>query len=280
MEIFIGIDCGGTHLRVGVVNRDGQLLSSAKRNSPLRTHSADFGLRVHEIYQELLAGKDQMVELMGVGVGVPGPLDLSAGTILPTANLDNHSPIPVVSYLHEYFQVPIFLDRDTNMALRGEVWQGEGKKHANVVMLTLGTGVGGALFVDGRVDEGKSGLAGELGHMIIQTITADYGSIPVCGLGHHGCLEAFIQANRHDLNQVSFYLGIALTNIVGIFNPEMIIIGGGMVKQGNFLPQAINVMKENGMKPAVDQVNIVYAKLADLSGVYGAAKFCMDEQER
>lgn len=274
MEIFLGIDCGGTHLRVGMITEDGHLIAATKRNSPLKTHPSDFGIRVYEIYQQLVAEKKISAQLAGIGVGVPGPLDLEAGLILPSSNLNNLQPISVVDQLKTRFNAPVFLDRDTNMALRGELWQGSVKGVRSGVMLTLGTGVGGAILIDGKINEGQNGLAGELGHMIIQV--SDNSGIPLCGLGHRGCLESYIQANRHDLEKISFYLGTALANIVDIFNPEMIIIGGGMVKQGNFLPQAIQVMKKKGMKPSVDQVRVVYAKLADLAGVYGAVKFCID----
>src|SRR5205823_4423268 len=134
------------------------------------------------------------------------------------------------------------------IALIGEIWKGAAVDSKNVVMLTLGTGVGGAIMTDGKIQHGSTGMAGEIGHILLQVNDAE--NSPVCGLGHHGCLEGLIKSAK-DLHTLSLYLGIGLANIVDMLNPQKIIIGGGMIMQGDFLPEAINIMKEKGVKPAV-----------------------------
>lgn len=261
----MGIDCGATNLRIGIFDEKGNLLQKKQVSSPLKTKSDQFA----QIIKKQLASPSQTWEIKAMGVGVPGPLDLEKGLILPSANLGNYEPIDLKKQFGAEFNVPIFFDRDTNLALLGEVWQGGAVGAKEVVMLTLGSGVGGAIMTGGEIDRGSSGRAGEIGHMIIQMQNP-----PKCGLGHQGCLEAWINSAK-DLDQLGTYLGYGLANIVDIFNPQKILIGGGKLNLGDFLPKAIAVMIEKGMKPAVDEVEVVYAKLGEWSGVYGAARLAM-----
>ncbi|MBI4036773.1 ROK family protein [Candidatus Daviesbacteria bacterium] len=264
MSKFLGIDCGATNLRIGIFDGQGNLLNKWKINSPLKTNPNQFAQIV----------KDQIGEekIESIGVGVPGPLDLETGSILPSANLGNTKPIEVTRQFEAVFDIKIYLDRDTNVALLGEAWKGAAVGLKDVIMLTLGSGVGGAIMTNGQIEHGESGKAGELGHMIIGVK-----KVPVCGLGHDSCLEALINSTQ-DLDELGTYLGLGLANIVNIFNPEKIIIGGGKINMGDFLSKAKEVMKEKGMKPAIDEVSVEYAKLKDDSGVYGAAKLCLDSK--
>ncbi len=205
---------------------------------------------------------------------MPGPLDMEKGLILPSANLGNTQPINLREQLQKSVNTMIGIDRDTNIALIGEAWKGAAVGFNNVIMLTLGTGIGGSIMVNGKIDYGNKGLSGEMGHMIVETRQDKQTSLPECGLGHKGCLEALFRSSK-DINQLSYYLGIGLTNLVDIFNPQMIIVGGGRLDIPQFLPKAIEIMKQNGIKPSVDEVKVEYAKLGDLSGVYGGAKLVM-----
>lgn len=311
MASFLGIDCGATNLRVGVVDDKGNLSKAQKVISPLKNNPQNLAQTVRGLIGDS--------SFDGIGVGVPGPLDLEKGIILPSSNLGNQQPINIQSQFESFFGKKICLDRDSNVALLGEAWKGGAVGLENVVMLTLGTGVGGAIMVNGEIDRGESGKAGELGHMVIgvgpvsglsspkaplgtpdfkifsnsqdlamdssrdkpparETSSIAFGlqtspspPIPKCGLNHEGCLEAWINSAK-DLDELGVYLGSGLANIVDIFNPEKIIIGGGKIAMGDFLPKAIEVMKERGMKPAVDEVEVEYAKLGEWSGVVGAAK--------
>lgn len=269
MNILAGVDCGGTNLRTGLVDSSGKILASSKVVSPLKDNSHLFGKVVKEEVDKLLI-QTKVEKIDGLGVGTPGPLDIEKGWILSSANLANTEPIDLKSLLDAEFNIPVRFDRDTNVALLGEAWVGAAAGTKNVVMLTLGTGVGGAILIDGKLYQGWSGKAGELGHMILSI-----GAEPTCGLGHRGCFEALVN-NAKDIDELAIYLGFGLANVVNIFNPQKILIGGGKTNMGDFLPKAIMVMKEKGIKPAVDEVEVVYAKLGDLSGVVGCAKLVLD----
>jgi glucokinase len=271
----IGIDCGATHLRVGIVDQDGKIVGFEKSHSPLQTEPKEFGIKIKELSKKLFEETHFVEsEITAIGVGVPGPIDFEKGMILISSNLHNTEPINFKHQIESVFSSNVYIDRDTDIALRGEVWKGAGMDSKNVVMLTLGTGVGGAIMIDGKLQHGTSGMAGEIGHMLLQ-VNDDDTTLPVCGLGHRGCLEGFIK-NSKDLEHLSQYLGLGLANIVDILNPQKIIIGGGMIMQGDFLPEAIRVMKEKGVKPPVNEVIVEYSKLGDLAGVVGAGKLAFD----
>jgi glucokinase len=280
MKVYIGIDCGATNMRVGVFNEAGNLKFCSKTKSSLKRDSSQFAKEVKDLVTQIVpAGFD--FSLSGVGVGTPGPLDLEKGLILPSANLHNSEPIDLKGQFDSAFNVPIHLDRDTNAALLGEVWQGAAVGLTDVVMLTLGSGVGGAVMVNGEIERGAHGQAGEIGHMFIQiSENQSIGGSEIlrCGLGHEGCFEALINSTQ-DLEEFATYLGYGLANIVDIFNPQKIIIGGGKLHLGDFLPKAIEVMKSQALKGPVDEVEVVYAKLKELSGMYGAAFLAIDGKE-
>ncbi len=273
MHVYIGVDCGATNLRVGLFDKNGTLLVKSKVPSPLKIQPEQLAYFTKE---QLLALQknipDAVVEVKGIGVGTPGPVDFETGAILPSANLGNSQPIYICNQFNKEFTCHTSIERDTNIALIGEMWQGQGVGKKEVVMLTLGSGVGGAVVINGELDHGKSGKAGEIGHMII-----DAQNLPTCGLGHQGCFEAMINSAKN-LDQFSTYLGYGLANIVDIFNPEMIIIGGGKIAMGDFLPDAVKVMKKAAMNKASLEVSVVYAKLGEWSGIYGGAKMALDCQ--
>lgn len=272
MAAFLGIDCGASNLRLGIVDEKGNLQTSKKLPSPLRHEPEKFA----QIVKDQVRGQ----AFDGIGIGVPGPLDFKKGLILPSSNLGNITPILIKHQFERLFDGKIYLDRDSNLALLGEAWVGAAKGLKNVVMLTLGTGVGGAIMIDGSLERGGEGQAGEIGHTYIEISNVKYqmSNMPTCGLGHEGCLEAMINSAK-DLDELATYLGYGLANIVDVLSPEKIIIGGGKVLglsadwRRNFLRNAVKVMKQKGMKPAVDNVKVSYAKLGEWSGVYGAVKY-------
>ncbi len=284
MRVFAGVDCGATNLRVGLSAENGQMLGSVKVASPLKNNPLQFASIIKQQITQLMT-QVKCNPPLALGVGTPGPLDLQKGWILPSANLGNFAPIDLRSQLDAVLKIHIALDRDTNVALIGEAWRGAAVGKKDVVMLTLGSGVGGALLVNGEIDRGVGGKAGELGHMFLEVPEVVHGpagrflhppplAIPKCGLGHEGCFEALINSAR-SLEELSYYLGYGLANIVDIFNPEMIVIGGGKLFWGDFLPGAIKEMKKHTIDGVVDRVEVTYAKLRDLSGVYGAARLAM-----
>lgn len=272
----MGVDCGATNLRVGVLDQEGNVFFYSKVPSPLKTNPQNFAKIVKDQLTQL-ASQDLVLQLQAMGVGTPGPLDMEKGLILLSPNLGNKESIDLKTHFDREFSIPVYFDRDTNLALLGEAWMGAAVGVKDVVMLTVGTGVGGAVMVNGQIEHGAHGKAGEIGHMIIEIQNLE-NQVPKCGLGHQGCLEALINSTQ-DLDELGTYLGYGLANIVDIFNPQKIIIGGGKVNLGDFLPKAVGVMKELGMKGAVDEVQVTYAKLGDRSGVYGGARLVHDHYQ-
>lgn len=271
--MIVGVDCGATNLRIGIFGEQGQLLTGHKSSSPLKTTPDQFAKIVKEHLTALTANHPGMV-FSALGVATPGPLDLEHGLLLPSSNLANTQPINLKEQFFQEFNVPVFFDKDTNAALLGEVWQGAAVGKSNVVMLTLGSGVGGAIMINGQIEHGANGRAGEIGHIFME-VQGQNENMPRCGLGHRGCFEALVNSAK-SMDELGTYLGYGLVNIVNIFNPEMVVVGGGKIFMGNFLPKAIGVLKEKGVKSVIDKVEVVYAKLKDESGVFGAGKMALD----
>jgi glucokinase len=278
MELFLGIDCGGTHLRVGLVDSSGQLLTWKKIHSPLKNQSNDFGAIVHQVTSELLSQSQfNLRQIKAIGVGVPGPLDIQTGHILQSPNLANSEPISVVSQLETSFNLPAYLDRDTNIGLLGEQWLGAARNNQQVIMLTLGTGIGGAILLNGQLYRGHHGRAGEIGHTYIGLVDPHQESvdIPKCGLGHSGCFEAIFK--HSEFSQLPFYLGKGLASVIDIFDPEIIILGGGMMSAlDKHLPAIQQEMISSSVTKLASQTELVSAQLGDIAGIYGAAKLAKD----
>ena len=269
--VYLGIDCGGTNLRVGIVDENGNLKSRWKVASPLNSKPQSLA----EIVKELV--KDEQID--AIGIGLPGLLDLRIGALVGASNVNNHAPIDISGQFDRVFNKQSFssskkihLENDVSVALLGEVWKGGAVGLERAAMLTAGTGVGSAFFLNGQIYN-ENGQHIELGHFII-----DPNSKATCGAGHHGCLEALINYSKN-LDELSKWFGIGLTKMVDLFHPEKILVWGGKMAMGDFLPKAVEVMKKSGMKPAVDEVGVEYAKLGEWSGVYGAAKLAYDSNK-
>ncbi|OGD86784.1 hypothetical protein A2Z23_02365 [Candidatus Curtissbacteria bacterium RBG_16_39_7] len=279
----IGIDLGATNTRIGLVLYDGRLLKSTK---VLSSTSKD-------LVRQIKSFLDRRIE--GIGIGAPGPLDLKEGRILNTPNLIAWRQTPIVQILKENLQTKVYLERDTNVSLLGETWKGAAQDKRNVVMLTLGTGVGGALMINGHLYHGAHGVGAELGHMKI----SDKG--PTCSCGNIGDLEAFLGARgtreQFDISQPELIdkvlagdkkaikivekfgriLGVGIGNLVNIFDPELVIIGGGISKIGDALldPARVSARKVALVTPL--RAQIVTWKLGDDSGIFGGAKLVFEE---
>jgi glucokinase len=279
----IGIDLGATNTRIGLVSYNGRLLKSTKV----------FSKTPKDLVRQLKSFIDRKIE--GIGIGVPGPLNLREGRILNTPNLIAWRQTPIVKILKEHFQTKVYLERDTNVSLLGEAWKGVAQEKRNVVMLTLGTGVGGAIMINGHIYHGTHGVGAELGHMKI----SDKG--PKCGCGNIGDLEAFLGARgtreQFEISQPELIdkvlagdkkaikiakklgeiLGIGIGNLINIFDPQLIIIGGGVAKIGDHL---LDPARESARKVALVtplRAKIVTWQLGDDSGIFGGAKLVFEE---
>lgn len=307
----VGIDLGGTNLKVAAVDREGRIL--AKRTRPLDS-ALEPKLAIPWIAGEVDALVAEaslgLVDTVGVGVGTPGPLNITEGLIIEAANLPGWKNVPIRDLLSDTLQCPVTLDNDGNAAAFGEYWVGAGGGGGDLVMLTLGTGVGGGVVLDGRLLHGHFDNAGELGHMIVVA-----GGLP-CACGQRGCLEQYSSAggvarrvvaaiergettvlagrveagesiDAEDVAQgaasgdslclaiweeACLYLSIACINIQHVFNPARIVLGGGMSRAGAFLLDHV-LAKIDRQKWSLhdDLPGVTLATLGYDAGVIGAA---------
>ncbi|MDR0948609.1 MAG: ROK family glucokinase [Lachnospiraceae bacterium] len=300
-----GADIGGTTTKIGIFDDTGDLLD--KWEIPTRTQNhgndilSDLSKSVWDTIKEQKIPANQIV---GLGVGVPGAVTAD-GTVLHTANL-GWDTFHVPSVLENLVQLPVKVANDANVAAFGEMWQGGGKGIRNQVMVTLGTGVGGGIIVNGSIVTGAMGAGGEIGHIHVQD-----GETLVCGCGNTGCLEQyasatgiarlakrFLQETNEEsslkdknpdakavfdaakegdplANRVvlafSEYLGKGLAIVAAVVNPEVFVISGGVSKAGEFLLQYIRPAYERYAFPACRGTELKLAQLGSDAGIFGAA---------
>jgi len=309
----IGVDLGGTKLLAGTVDRDLRVHHRAYRLARTGDAMAVFDTII-EAVQEAREASDE--EVGAVGLGIPCLVDVARGVAMTC----NHLPLddaPVADLISERLGLPVVVDNDATAALVAETRHGAAAGAANVVMLTIGTGIGGGLLVDGRIVRGVSGAAAELGHIVI-----DENGPPCPGrCPNHGCLEAYVSGPAlaregarlaasapdshlgralaggrevsgplmtelaHDGDVVArdaialmgTRLGIGIASLVNVFNPEVVVIGGGLVGAGELLlAPARDVVARRALAPARDQVRIVPARFGEESGMLGAAALAFD----
>lgn len=288
----MGVDIGGTNIRLGIVDDKGKILYR-KRFPTLKEQGKD------EVITRLLKAiadvkKNSKYPIRRIGIGCPGPLDSRKGIVLSPPNLPGWNKVPLKNIVQKRFNLPVVLENDANCFALGEKWRGAAKGCKDIVCLTLGTGIGGAIILNGALYTGKDGFGGELGHMSINF------DGPKCGCGKRGCLEAYASATalvkrykgkqnvtseeiyklalRGDrrakkvLKETALYLGVAISNFVNAFNPEIVVLGGGLAKAGDSIfPEIRRIVRKISLKPLLRNLKIVPAKLSEDAGIIGAA---------
>ncbi len=314
MRYVVGIDIGGTNIVAGTVAEDGSELLGLVSEPTISEQGADAVLgRIAKLARASM-GAARGKEIAGVGIGSPGPLDTTTGVVLLTPNL-GWTNFPLRDRLAHALGLPATLDNDANCAIFGEWWRGAARGVRHVVGLTIGTGIGGGIVLDGEVYRGASDIAGEIGHMTIDLNGRR------CKCGNYGCLEAYasgpaiaaravegIEAGADsslpqyvngDLRQITAqlvyegandgddyafevvrdtarFLGVGVANIINIFNPQVVVICGGVTLAGERLFGPLrSEAKRRAFKPAVDVCQIVPGELTGTAGVYGAAAVFM-----
>jgi glucokinase len=292
----IGVDLGGTNLRVAAVDSNGQIL---RRVSIRATYDAGPRHVVNDIVASVKALTDDTngYTLCGVGIGVPGFIDIAAGVVVGSANLPGFEGFPVRDEIQQQLGIPILLENDANAAALGEMWMGAGKGERNLILLTLGTGIGGGIVIDGKVLHGMHGMAGEFGHM---TVFPDGNP---CGCGNCGCLEKHASATAiaamgnmmhlgHGITAQEVYnfaiagnerarqvfeamgraLGIALANLINVFNFPLHLISGGPLPAWDFFaPSMFAEVAKRSFIYRRTGIRIEKALLGGNAGLYGAA---------
>lgn len=308
-KVVFGVDLGGTTVKLGLFDMDGNMLDKWE----IPTRKEDNGKHILPDIAETIKAKMRVQaltadEVAGIGIGVPGPVD-RAGTIYKAANL-GWGVMNINEELGALTGLPVSAGNDANVAALGEMWKGGGQGHLNMVLVTLGTGVGGGIVVDGRLLAGSSGAGGEIGHIHVNDDEVD-----ACGCGNYGCLEQYASATgivrlaeqaieECDKESVlrsgeisaksvfdavkagdalamkiaeSFgeYLGKGLASIACVVNPEVFVIGGGVSKAGEILLSYIRKYYDPYVFHGCRNVIFTLATLGNDAGIYGAAKLVL-----
>ncbi|HWP46159.1 MAG TPA: ROK family protein [Candidatus Limnocylindrales bacterium] len=306
-DYIIGIDLGGTNLRVAAITREGEIIQKSEGRSEVHRGREkvleDLLKSVEEIQRSLQPKGWQPV---AIGFGVPGII--KEGIVVQSPNFPDWDDFDLKTYLKNHWNLPLWIENDANAAALGELWMGAGKESRHFCCLTLGTGVGSGIIVDGRILHGADGMAGEAGHMVVDP------EGPPCGCGGYGCLETYASAtglermskealrrgafrgklphNVHELSakdlhnlakagdpearqifaQMGRYLGIGLVNLIQIFNTELIILGGGVTDSWEyFIPETEKQIQTRAYKALARRVKIRRALCGGDAGVLGAA---------
>ncbi len=313
MHKYVGIDLGGTGIKIGLVDENGNVL--ARKSTPTRADRGEDAIiaDIVKMMFDLLAECGcTLEEITSVGIGCPGAVDATAGRVTAANNM-NFQDTALIQKLSARIPKPIYLENDANCAALAEATVGAAKGARDLVMLTLGTGVGSALILNGQLYSGSNHFGGELGHTIIEA----NGEPCVCG--SKGCLEAYVSAtalirdtkraaeeNRSSLlwscaenegtfsgktafeaaklgdvtaqqvvDRYVFYLAVGLVNIIRIFQPEVIAVGGGVSNAGDalFLPlvRMVEDMIQHDGVPKEKQTKIKVAERGNDAGIIGAA---------
>jgi glucokinase len=300
-EYSIGLDLGGTNLRAAAIDKSGKMLDKISGLTNF-TEGRD------AVLGDIVAAIQKMRErhgahgLAGIGVGVPGFIRIKEGIIFNSPNLPYLENIPIRDDISRRLGTPVILENDANSAALGEKWMGAGRDVDDLVMLTLGTGIGGGIISGGRVLRGFVGMAGELGH---QTIVPNGNP---CGCGNQGCLEKHASATAvtamanmlhlgENLTSKDIYdlarkdgeigekartvwrimgeaMGAALANLVNIFNFPLYLLSGGMLPAWElFEPHMIRVLEQRSFtyRATKTETRIAQATLGNEAGLYGAA---------
>ncbi len=315
----LAVDLGGTKIIAAAVVPDGKVVSrSYCLTLAAEGPKAVTGRLLSAVSETLVRAKLKNSELAGVGIAAAGIIDAKKGVITTSPNLPGWHDVPLRDVIAERLGLVTYLVNDASAAALGEHRFGAGKRLDNLIYLTVSTGIGGGIIIDGRLYTGTDGCAGEIGHMTIEA----HG--PQCHCGNLGCLEALAsgwavakeairrvsQGERSSIielvggrlesitaEMVSLaarqgdqlacdivakagnYLGVGLANLVNIFNPELIVIGGGLSKMGDMLLKpARKVVKERAFRLPAQTVRIVRASLGSNAEMMGAAAYVFDQQ--
>lgn len=308
-EYCFGIDIGGTTVKCGLFRTDGEVLD--KWEIPTRTEQngvnilPDVAEAIGKKIQEKQLDKDKIA---GVGVGIPGPVNESGE--LPYAVNLHWGYVNLTKELEDLTGLPVKAANDANVAALGEMWKGGAAGYQNVILVTLGTGVGGGIIVNGKIISGSHGAGGEIGHVHVEDGIED-----ACNCGNKGCLEQVASATgivrlakealkasdrpsllregkvtakavfdalkegdalaEEVVERFGKYLGTALSVFAGVVDPQVYVIGGGVSKAGPILLEYIQKYYKEYAFPACKDAAFVLAKLGNDAGIYGAAKLIL-----
>ena len=293
----IGIDLGGTAIKLGRFRQDGTCCQSLSLPTPQpATPTAVVEVMVEAINS--LNSKEASHQAVAIGVGTPGPTDADGRIARVAINLANWQDVPLADWLEAKTGCPTVLANDANCAGLGEAWLGAGRQFRNLILLTLGTGVGGAIILDGKLFTGHQGAAGELG---LITLNPDG---PMCNSGNQGSLEQYasvqairrctgkepnvlgVMAREGNKSALEFWesygrnLGAGLASLIYVLTPEAIVIGGGVSASAEFFfPAALAEIERRVLYSSRAGLQLLTAELGNQAGMVGAAKLAWQKLE-
>jgi len=311
-DLTIGVDLGGTNIKVGLVTAEGEVVRRHRVTTEAHHGPQAVADRICQACRDLLtAAGEGPGTVSGVGVGSPGTIDMDNGVVLFSPNLDGWNDVPLRRMVEDGLAMRCVVDNDANVAALAEQWVGAGQGSGSLVLLTLGTGIGGGIVLDGRIWHGGNGVAGEVGHMSINP------DGPLCGCGNRGCLEAYASATamvrrmreaieagtpttlaarkdeltaalihgaavagdaaaRENIEQTGRYLGLGVSNLMHILNPEAIAFSGGVTAAGEMLLEPVRREVEwRTLEASRRNVRISISALTQDAGLIGAARCFM-----
>ncbi len=319
--LVLGVDLGGSKILTAVVNSKGEMRSRDHCRTPAaRGPGAVIQALLDSIERTLNQAGMAAAELEAISIGAPGFSSPETGVVFTSPHLPEWQDVPLRDIIGQKTGVKTLLINDANAAALGEMYFGAARGARNFICITLGTGIGGGIVIDGEIYTGALGTAGEIGHMTIDT------SGPKCTCGNTGCWETLASGKalarearkrikdgaqttlleyaagdidkvnaevvhkaarqgdtlaKEVIAQISYYLGVGLTNLVNIFNPELIVIGGGLANIGDILlAPAYKLVREKVNATAFASVRFARAKLGENAGVIGAAAYAFHEMEK
>jgi len=304
---YAGVDLGGTNLKLGLVSAEGDLVLRHSAATEADRGPDHVLARIADAVRALCdAASIGLTDISAVGLGAPGPVDWKAGAVVFAPNLSGWRDVPARDRLREHLGRPVVLENDANAAAYGEFRCGAGRNVRNLVLLTLGTGIGGGIVLDGRLFRGPNDMGAELGHMVVH-----HGGRR-CGCGNRGCLEAYASATavvarmrealqdgersrladaddltcediftaagagdelaKRVVRETADYLASGITSILHVLNPEMVALTGGMMGAGDsFLNAVRRRVRESAFERASSACEISWSTLGGDAGILGAA---------
>jgi len=315
-KISLGIDLGGTKIIAALVDRQGRILARDYRETmPADGQAAVIARMIDAACTVMEAGGVNASQVAAVGVAAPGPIDAESGVVTAPPNLPGWKDVPLRRLMEEDLSVPTWLENDANAAALGEHRFGAGKGTRHMIYVTASTGIGGGLILDGQLYRGATGAAGEIGHITLlpkgpHCGCGNRGCLEALASGKAIAREARERVSRGvptligdlaegDLDQISAklvaqaaaqgdipareiieeamsYLGLGMASLVNLFNPELIVIGGGLTKMGELLFDPVRrIIARTAFRSSAEAVEVVPAQLGDDVGVLGAAAVAM-----
>ncbi|MFN2531021.1 MAG: ROK family protein [Pyrinomonadaceae bacterium] len=312
-ETVFAADLGGTHLRVALIDETGKILKQLKQETPKEDAAQFIVLALVNAARECRSEANIPEQMIAAAsIMVPGTVDRNNAIVVQAPNLPCLDNFPLRAALQDRWRWPVVLENDANAAAMGEMWLGAARGYRNVICITLGTGVGGGVILNGKLWRGTDGSAGEVGHTTVDPFGGQK-----CKCGNTGCLEMFASATAivrmareelpqypdsslvglaltakivyeagHDGDKLALsvfkrmgtYLGVGLANLINLLNPEIIVIGGGVADGWDlFESNMCQQIKERAFRSLSKNVKIVPAECGDSAGLLGAARLAFDD---